>query len=90
MNIIPASEVKRRGVAVLEENLKKGPLHIVKNNRLTCVVLSEEDYASLVGKGVQSTELSLLDLLDQRPWSGSRSKTDIKKQIKEERKSWSK
>ncbi|MBI3067404.1 MAG: prevent-host-death protein, partial [Betaproteobacteria bacterium] len=34
MNTIPASEVKRRGVAALDEAARKGPVHVIKNNRL--------------------------------------------------------
>lgn len=90
MHTIPASEVKRRGVAVLEENLKNGPVHIIKNNRPTCVVISEEDYAALLHKAHSSEIDSLWKLLDNRPWNGKRSKKDIDNQIKTERDSWKK
>ncbi len=85
MQTIPALEVKRRGVAALEEALKNGPVHIIKNNRPTCVVISEEDYALLTKK---SSAMNLWDLLDNRPWQGSRSKKDIDKQLHTERNNW--
>lgn len=85
MQTIPALEVKRRGVAALEEALKNGPVHIIKNNRPACVVISEEDYALL--KKERSTT-NLWDLLDNRPWKGSRSKKDIDKQLHTERNNW--
>lgn len=88
MHTIPATEVKRRGVLALEEALKKGPVHIIKNNQLSCVVLSEEDYARLTQQKV--SELSLNDLLDNRPWKGASKKSGINKQIKNERDSWNK
>lgn len=47
MNIIPAQEIKRRGVAAVDEALAEGPVHIVKNNRLQYVVLTEENYREL-------------------------------------------
>lgn len=47
MNTVPASEIKRRGVAALDEALKSGPVHIIKNNRPRYVVLSEEAYQAL-------------------------------------------
>jgi hypothetical protein len=33
MNIVPAQEIKRRGIAAVDEALARGPVHIVKNNR---------------------------------------------------------
>lgn len=86
MQTLPALEVKRRGVAALEEAIKKGPVHIIKNNRPTCVVLSEEDYASLLQMRANT---DLWDLLD-RPWKGNRTKKDIDKQLQQERDSWKK
>lgn len=48
MNIIPAQEIKRRGMAALDEALANGPVHIIKNNRPQYVVLTEERYAELL------------------------------------------
>ena len=48
MNTIPAGEVKRRGVAALEEAAKKGPVHVIRNNRPAGVYMSEEEYARLL------------------------------------------
>jgi len=90
MHTIPASEVKRRGVAVLEEHLREGPVHIIKNNRLACVVLSEEHYAALVNRVNSAASVSVWEMLDNRPWDGKRSKKEIDKQIKKERDSWKK
>lgn len=47
-NIVAAQDVKRRGLAALEERLADGPVHVVKHNRPVCVVLSQEDYRELV------------------------------------------
>jgi PHD/YefM family antitoxin component YafN of YafNO toxin-antitoxin module len=88
MHTIPALEIKRRGVSALEEAIKKGPVHIIKNNRPTCVVLSEEDYIALTQQKTSAT--SLWDLLDHRPWEGNRKKQEIKKQIEDERDHWKK
>jgi PHD/YefM family antitoxin component YafN of YafNO toxin-antitoxin module len=90
MNTIPASEIKRRGTAVLEENLKNGPVHIIKNNRPLCVVLSEQDYAALLQQTRRNEESNLWELLDYRPWEGTRSKKNIDHQIKKEREAWNK
>ncbi len=48
MNILPAQEVKRRGVVALDEALTHGPVHIIKNNRPSCVVLTEDHYRELL------------------------------------------
>lgn len=48
MNFIPAQEIKRRGIAAVDEALAHGPVHVVKNNRPQYVVMSEEFYNDLV------------------------------------------
>jgi PHD/YefM family antitoxin component YafN of YafNO toxin-antitoxin module len=48
MNIVPAQEIKRRGIAAVDEALAQGPVHIVKNNRPQYVVLTEESYKELI------------------------------------------
>lgn len=47
MNVVPAQEIKRRGMAAVDEALAQGPVHIVKNNRPQYVVLTEENYREL-------------------------------------------
>jgi PHD/YefM family antitoxin component YafN of YafNO toxin-antitoxin module len=48
MNIVRAQEVKRRGIAAVDEALAQGPVHIIKNNRPQYVVLTEENYQELL------------------------------------------
>ena len=48
MNIVPAQEIKRRGIAAVDEALTQGPVHIIKNNRPQYVVLTEERYSELM------------------------------------------
>ena len=48
MNTIPAQEIKRRGVAAVDELIAKGDLHIIRNNRPQYVVLSQERYQALL------------------------------------------
>ncbi len=47
-NTVAAQDVKRRGVAALQERLLEGPVYVIKHNRPVCVVLSEEAYRDLV------------------------------------------
>lgn len=43
MNTLTVAEFKRRGMAAIEDGLRRGPVHIVKLNK-AAVVLSEDDY----------------------------------------------
>lgn len=51
MNTIPAQEIKRRGISAVDEPLKDGPVHVIKNNQPQYVVISEEHYQELVSAG---------------------------------------
>jgi PHD/YefM family antitoxin component YafN of YafNO toxin-antitoxin module len=48
MSTIPAKEIKRRGMAAVEEALGEGPVHIIREDRPQYVVLREEDYRTLL------------------------------------------
>ena len=48
MNVLPAQEIKRKGISAVDEALKNGAVHIIKNNQPRYVVLSEESYNELV------------------------------------------
>ena len=48
MNILPAQEIKRRGLAVVDELIAKGDIHVIRNNRPQYVVVSEERYQELL------------------------------------------
>jgi PHD/YefM family antitoxin component YafN of YafNO toxin-antitoxin module len=48
MNAIAAQEIKRRGIAAVDELIARGDLHVIRNNRPQYVVLSEERYQELV------------------------------------------
>ena len=48
MNTIPAQEIKRRGIAAVDDLIAKGPVHVIRNNQPQYVVLSEERYQELL------------------------------------------
>lgn len=48
MNTIPSQDIKRKGISAVDEALKNGPVHVIKNNRPQYVVLSEDDYLALL------------------------------------------
>jgi PHD/YefM family antitoxin component YafN of YafNO toxin-antitoxin module len=66
MNSIPAQEIKRRGISAVDEALRRGPVHVIKNNRPQYVVLTEERFADLLAAqasaSLDSLRASLEDL----------------------------
>lgn len=48
MKTIAAQDIKRKGMSAVDEALKEGPVHVIKNNRPQYVVLSEERYQDLL------------------------------------------
>jgi PHD/YefM family antitoxin component YafN of YafNO toxin-antitoxin module len=48
MNTVSAQEIKRRGIGAVDELLKEGPVHVIKNNQPQYVVLTEERYRELI------------------------------------------
>ena len=48
LRTIPAREIKRRGIAAVDEALKDGPVHVIKNDRPAYVVMREDHYEELV------------------------------------------
>ena len=48
MNTLPAQEIKRRGIAAVDELIATGDVHIIKNNQPQYVVLSEVRYRELI------------------------------------------
>jgi PHD/YefM family antitoxin component YafN of YafNO toxin-antitoxin module len=48
MRTIAAREIKRRGIAAVDEALKKGPVHVIKNDRPKYVIMGEEHYDELL------------------------------------------
>jgi PHD/YefM family antitoxin component YafN of YafNO toxin-antitoxin module len=55
MRSIPAREIKRRGISAVDEQLKDGPVYIIKNDEPSYVVLSNEQYERLIGFGASQT-----------------------------------
>jgi len=89
MNTLTAAELKRRGMAAIEEGLRRGPVHIVKRNRPTAVVLSEDEYARLAqDKVVAPLGITAIQWLLTHPGTKARKKTDIDAGLRGERDSW--
>ena len=89
MNTLSAAELKRRGMAAIEESLRRGPVHLVKRNKPAAVVLTEEHYAELVKRrGRGGAGLSAVQWLLAQPAAGRKSKRQLDHQLRTERENW--
>lgn len=84
MNILPANEIKKHGVSIIEKQLEYGPVHVFKHNHPLFVVLTEKEYRSLSKKEPRSGLFSMLE----KPVTGTRSKKELDKQLSRERDAW--
>lgn len=85
-NTVTVGEIKRRGMAAIEEGLLQGPLHIIKRNKSAAVILSEEDYQRLTGVQVPSIQgLTAMQWLLAQPVTGTRDKAEIDASLTRER-----
>ncbi|MBK6615295.1 hypothetical protein [Ottowia sp.] len=86
MNTLTIAEIKRCGMAAIEEGLRHGPVHIVKRNKLAAVVLSEEDYQRLASGQPQARPgMTALQWLLAQPAAGTRNRKDIDAALAQER-----
>jgi PHD/YefM family antitoxin component YafN of YafNO toxin-antitoxin module len=63
MNSIPAQDIKRRGISAVDEALRDGPVHVIKNNRPSYVVLTEAAYAELLESSRDAAKARLRESL---------------------------
>ena len=86
MNTLTVAKLKRRGMAAIEDRLRRCPVHIVKPNRAVAVVLSGDAYQRLThGKAAAPGGLTALKWLLAQPASGIRSKANIDAALNAER-----
>ena len=85
-NTLTIAEIKRRGMAAIEDGLRHGPVHIVKRNKPAAVVLSEDDYQRLAfGKAKAPGAMTAVQWLLIQPAAGKRTKVQIDAKLKAER-----
>lgn len=86
MNTLTVSELKRRGMAAIEDGLRRGPLHIVKRNKPAAVVLTEAEYQALAhGRANATGGLTAVQWLLNQRVAGKQSKAQIDVALKAER-----
>ena len=64
MNSIPAQDIKRRGISAVDEALRDGAVHVIKNNRPSYVVLTEAAYAELLQSSQDAARARLRESLN--------------------------
>ena len=86
-NQLTAAELKRRGMAAIEEGLKRGPVRIIKRNRPAAVVVSTREYERLLhlNKPIASNLTALQWLLAHPAAPGALGKAEIDQRVREER-----
>ena len=90
MNILTATELKKRGVAAVQERLRAGPVYLTRRRRVTAVVVSVEEYLelSMDKPASKRTQLSAMQWLIRRRAVGSKSKRQLVRALREERNDW--
>ncbi len=77
MNTIPAQEIKRRGIAAVDDMIATGDVHVIRNNRPEYVVLTEARYQELVAEADEAYQArmkaSLQDVAAGRVTRGTAS-----------------
>jgi hypothetical protein len=86
-NLVSAMEIRRRGMAAIEEALNRGPVHLAKRNKPAAAVLSEDDYRRLAGaQGAGVPGLGAMQwLLAQRPVAARSEQQEIDWRLSAER-----
>lgn len=86
MNTLTIAELKRRGMAAIEDGLLRGPVHIVKRNKPAAVVISEDEYQCLAfGKAAPVSGMTAMQWLLSQSATGKRNKAQIDASLEAER-----
>jgi prevent-host-death family protein len=89
MNTLTAAEIKRRGMAAIDEALRHGPVHLIKRNKPAAVVLSAKDYERLSqGRGKEAPGMTAAEWLLRRPVTGNKRKRDLDNSLRDDREDW--
>ena len=87
-NVLTSAELKRRGIAAIEQALRQGPVRLIKRNQAAGVVLSEQHYQQLLlqaSRAAAAAPSSLHWLLSWPPAPRPRSKAAIDAELAAER-----
>lgn len=91
MQTVPATELKRRGLAAVEDLLGSGPVHVIKNSRPACVVVSLAEYQRLLAGATPSpapVPVDIWTLMLQPGNDGPRRREEIDAELDAQRSEW--
>lgn len=86
---VSAQEIKRRGISAVDEALQHGPVHVIRRNRPSYVILTEEDYQRL--RVHQHDSRALWERLLHRPLdepSEGRTARELAEELEAEQDAW--
>jgi PHD/YefM family antitoxin component YafN of YafNO toxin-antitoxin module len=87
-NALTSAELKRRGIAAIEQALQHGPVYLLKLNRSAAVVISEQHYRQLqlqASRAPKAEASALQWLLALPPSTTPRSRAEIDAELAAER-----
>jgi hypothetical protein len=92
MNIVTVADIKRSGFSIVESALEHGPVHLMKRNRPSAVLLRPADYDRLVQLAQRGTSgasnLGLEMLLAQDPVDGGLNAAALKARLTGTKEGW--
>ena len=62
--MIPARELKRRGISSVDDLLADGPVHVIRNDQPRYVILTEDQYLELLDGYEEATRSRIKDSLE--------------------------
>jgi len=73
MNTIAATEIKRYGISAIDDQVALGPVHVIKKNNPTYVIMQETQYNNILQEldeaYMDRLHLSLQDIKDKKTHS---------------------
>lgn len=67
MRTIAAREIKRRGISAVDDVLKEGPVHVIKNDEPRYVIMDEDHYRELIDVYHEAYVARVKESLDDFP-----------------------
>lgn len=63
--LIPASEIKRRGISMVDELLIEGPVYILKNDRIEYVIMGRAHYEDVMEDQDEASDARVRESLEE-------------------------
>ncbi|MBN9492592.1 prevent-host-death protein [bacterium] len=63
--LIPASEIKRRGISMVDPLLAEGPVYIIKNDRIEYVVMGRATYEDVLEDQDEASDARVRQSLEE-------------------------